>query len=311
MIPHKIFIYPDYGSEIPENTDVLMISLPLREFYCLNNLKIPSGIKEINMSLNNLESFKNNLKHTSLKNFKCQNNKFRSFNNLPVFPDCLEILNVSLNYIKDLPESFPRGLKVLDLFMNCLEHVCCLSGLEELEELYLSHNKITEITEIPKKLKILFCDHNQLTKLPELPPRIVELDTSYNQLIELPELPKGLKELNASHNQIATIKEFPRSLRIINVSYNMIRVLPPIPDNVKVLNFSSTLIQEVPKVPRSIVELNYDNCPITIDRMKNYLRYLNNLEELSGPHYPIVVEFLNETEDRRFPNSKSLNDLKN
>jgi Leucine-rich repeat (LRR) protein len=97
-------------------------------------------------------------------------------------------------------------------------------------ELNLSNLGLTELPQLPPKLKYLYCYGNQLTELPQLvsedPSTLVCLDCRSNQLTELPQLPPTLMILYCSINQLTELPQLPSTLVYLNCNDNPIQYPP-------------------------------------------------------------------------------------
>jgi protein phosphatase 1 regulatory subunit 7 len=90
------------------------------------------------------------------------------------------------------------NLKILSIQSNRLPSIAGLSSLENLEELYVSHNALTEISGLENnhKLRVLDISNNQIGHLTNLShlPHLEELWASSNQLSSFDEVEKELKD---------------------------------------------------------------------------------------------------------------------
>jgi len=71
-----------------------------------------------------------------------------------------------------------------------------------LEKLYFTDNKVSVISELPKKLKVLKCNNNLIYKIDELPNTLVSLYCSNNKLSKLPNIPPSLTKLICHENDL-------------------------------------------------------------------------------------------------------------
>ena len=139
------------------------------------------------------------------------------------------------NFIQHLLGFEPPSLNLADL------------GLTELPELpsrvrYLdcSNNQLTRLpSELPSGLRILLCSENQLRSLPELPSGLTTLSCYTNQLTSLPELPSGLTTLSCSNNQLTSLPELPSGLTNLYCSNNQLTCLRELPSGIRVLSCSN------------------------------------------------------------------------
>lgn len=102
-----------------------------------------------------------------------------------------------------------------------------ISNISRLEELDLSHNEISEISNIPKKLRVLKVCSNRVSRvyLPKLK-NLHTLELSDNRLISLEGLSelKSLRYLYLDSNFVETLKSlFGLELLELDISYNNIK----------------------------------------------------------------------------------------
>ena len=98
-----------------------------------------------------------------------------------------------------------------------------------LRRLNCSHNQLTKLENLPKKLIRLDCPHNQLTLIKDLPESLIELYCPYNNLTKLENLSRNLKVLDCSDNKLTKLQDFPRSLRTLFCSNNELTRLENLP----------------------------------------------------------------------------------
>lgn len=183
----------------------------------LNNL--PNTLEYIDCSHNNIVYL--DMISEGLKYLNCSYCKLIKLEDLP---ESLEILICNHNNIVSI-DSLPKSLTQLDcnnnqiwgltslpakLFkLNCahnqIKTFVNLDGLNELEYVVLSHNKISGIgLDLSKctSLKILNC--------------------SYNNIHHLPKLSNNLEELYINNNPLNLINELPENLEIIGIDAHLI-----------------------------------------------------------------------------------------
>ena len=147
--------------------------------------------------------------------------------NLTVFPieilslaDSLEILDLSNNQLKTLPEEIKQLTKLKILFAsNNLFEVLpeCLGQCENLEMIGFKANKIKEVPalSLPAKLRWLILTDNLIKRLPDSlgeRPRMQKLALAGNQLSELPANLAQLSNLELIRISANHLTEFPDQL---------------------------------------------------------------------------------------------------
>jgi hypothetical protein len=109
------------------------------------------------------------------------------------------------------------------------------SDFKHLKKINCSHNKITNIVNLPDSLIELNCSYNKISSLPNLPENLIKLYCQYNNIIELNNLPIGLKYLGCSNNDIIFFDYLPNSIEILNISHNPINNFCDLPNSIKKL----------------------------------------------------------------------------
>lgn len=198
----------------------------------------PAGLRELNISKNNLSNLPDNLPDTltSLDAATC------SLKRLPKLPRSLEMLHVAGNELDALPD-MPPGLRGLDARSNKIRGVsAALPGT--LTKLYLSNNPLRVVPRLPDGLTHLHLDGAGLRNLPSLPRELVELSVQDNVLMRLDHvLPSGLKILVASDNPLMELPILPDGLERLSVNSTLVSQLPAVlPANLGYLNISHTQI---------------------------------------------------------------------
>jgi Leucine-rich repeat (LRR) protein len=182
----------------------------------------------------------------------------------------LEILILHHNKInffdnEEFVQFFPR-LKILDFSYNCLKHTPFLQ-YTNIEELYLSENRLHTIVGLPRDLKKLIADTNNISMVQSrLPPLLEIIDLGYNYLhfAGLPMCwPEGLRELHLDRNEIEKFpRNLPDSLEVLTLNENNLTELPSkLPQHLRYLTVNSNRIQYVPMyTQRFTVFLISNNC---------------------------------------------------
>ena len=195
----------------------------------------------------------------------------------------VERLDLGQNKLASLPVDFCKAMPKLqrvNLSRNELESFpLCLINNERLEEVNLSHNKISapshpapDMTTMSVSVTKLDLSHNALTELPKwlsnLFPALARLNLASNNITKLSCSPLELcclKTLNLSRNKI---KEIPKlflrechNLEELNVTDNSLRTLPeslaPFLAKLKILRAAGNKLakEASPFVPRFILAL--------------------------------------------------------
>nr|XP_033332768.1 PH domain leucine-rich repeat-containing protein phosphatase 2-like [Megalopta genalis] len=131
----------------------------------------------------------------------------------------LKVLDLSENYLKEVPENLfvnAKRLDILSLSNNLITTVPDIKGLSFLTKLSLSHNSVNRVENlISSSLEVLNLNHNEISLIIEATfsglPSLKVLDLSENQLESLPfEWAYGLhklESLNLDSNKFATFAD--------------------------------------------------------------------------------------------------------
>lgn len=180
-------------------------------------------------------------------------------------------------------------LKRLDLQRNKLKGIIPLSRLENLEELILSYNLITQIPEEVKlipRLKKLDFSHNDISKLPSFLAEITTLETltiATNQLshVDASVFNKmiNLHELDISNNFVTSLQDLAvDSLNSLKICWNPVSSLPLLSTNLTLLQARGISLNKIPDDISQLVNLR------SLDLNRNGLRDLpiSSLQQLSS-----------------------------
>jgi Leucine-rich repeat (LRR) protein len=149
----------------------------------------------------------------------------------------LEILNISNNAIKKISDNFLKNkkLKILNLSNNALVSIP-KKGYKSVEELVISHNKISELPQDLIQLNFIDFSFNKIKEVPSniFNENILKIFGAYNEIKALPKIQiiknTKLNEILLGFNQIEKLQDnffeiFP-NIKIFDISYNQISVLP-------------------------------------------------------------------------------------
>ena len=123
-----------------------------------------------------------------------------------------------LEYLKD------NGDDIEFIKMDNLYGVIDFSVLKEykrVNHIFLGAGNITEIVNLPEKLKKLECGKNMLSSLKNIPEGIIEIDVSHNVIssIEINNLNK-LEKFNCSSNKLKSLTDIPDSIKELVLDNN-------------------------------------------------------------------------------------------
>lgn len=228
-------------------------------------------LEEVNVESNKLTSLEG--LPLSLKQLNLSDNRLLGDGILFPFPQLLS-LNFRHNRINIYEEDdfvlcFP-SLQVLDFSHNCLRHTSFLSQ-SSVEDLNVSHNRLTILSGLPQTLKQIKAEANQISMIQsKLPPLLTSIHLAYNSLkfAGLPlNWPTMLRELHLDNN---CLEKFPRrlpdSLEILTLNQNNLTELPSqLPTSLQLLSVCSNKLRAVPRFSRKLkVCLLDDNCLLEI-----------------------------------------------
>lgn len=89
-----------------------------------------------------------------------------------------------------------------------------------IEELIISNNQLTDISNLENKFHILKCDNNKITKLPCLYEGLTEFYCNNNNLEELPIIPKSVKILHIQNNNIKLFPKLSNKIEMLRCENN-------------------------------------------------------------------------------------------
>ena len=127
--------------------------------------------------------------------------------------DCIKresrYLDLSNLGLKSLPPRLPAYVNSLHLANNQLEELPpAVLAQQNIIELNISSNQLTQMDEIPNSIIFLDISNNNLTNLPTLPEELRILYMENNQLTEIPSLPETLESINFSYNRVSNFPDF-------------------------------------------------------------------------------------------------------
>lgn len=136
-------------------------------------------------------------------------------------------------------------------------------GMSNVTEIRIGSGEITNIIGLPTSLQTFFCEFNLLTELENLPPKLRVLEIPHNYLVSIDVSKLGqLETLNLSDNKITELKNLPGSITELACDGNELAKLDlqNVP-NLKKLNISNNKITLVENMPEGIFEFKMENTP--------------------------------------------------
>ena len=213
----------------------------------------------------------------------------------------------------------PTEIKKMYLIELNIANIYNAKPYVNMTELYICNNNITELINLPNKLRILDCSSNkQLTSLQYLPKSLNTLISNYNniekydklpvnlqlfscnyntKLTQLSHLPNKLKYLYCGFCNITDIEGLPNTINILECNNNNISRFEYLPPNIFIFNCSSNNIEEFKSLPTSLLEFN---CSFNkLHCLNNLPKYITSLICNNNPNlykidkYPINLNELN------------------
>lgn len=213
------FIDKINGSMLPPNLKSLNLSN--NKLITIDLSTFPKTINELKMNNCKLIIIKGLNTCYNLHAFYCSNNNINSFPQLPMnlikfvanncsikefigdFPEDLENVSLNNNLITKFP-NFSNNIITLSMDHNEIEIIDELP--DNLQKLYMGMNSIHIINCcFPTSLEEIWLQHNDLSELPELPNGLVRCDISYNSITEIKYIPGELEEFDVSYNKLSTL----------------------------------------------------------------------------------------------------------
>lgn len=219
-------------AEIPDLTMFRIEELDIQGNRLFAIEGLPPMLKTLNCSHNSILGDGLSQPLLSLEDLDIQHNRINIFDN------------------EEFVQNFP-SLKRLNISHNSLKHTSFLLETQ-IEEVYLSQNRLLLISGLPQTLKKLIADTNKISMVQsKLPPLLEQIDLPYNELrfAGLPMAwPSNLRELHLDHNAIEKFpRKLPDSLEILTLSENRITHLPEVlPESLQILIVSSNRIRFLP-----------------------------------------------------------------
>jgi uncharacterized repeat protein (TIGR01451 family) len=193
---------------------------------------------------------------------------------------CSQIINATTVNLYNLNIYDLTGIVYFDNLINLSCTFTQLSNLPELpgklKTLDCSDNNLLNINSLPDSLEIFWCMNNQLTSLPSLPNNLYQLRCNNNQLDILPILPNSLNLLGCFFNQLISLPNLPDSLQYLDLYSNQITNLPQLPSTLLRLSCENNQLTSIPALPNTLTELSCSNNFITsLPTLSNNLVKLN------------------------------------
>lgn len=198
-----------------------------------------SGLKKLDLTSNQLTSLS-----SEISNFYQLRELLLADNRLTAIPDeygyieCLETINLARNELTYLP---PSNYFVVNFYLgyNDLEALPDMTGMEYIQELYISGNKrlghLPDYVFTLNSLVKLYANNIGLTQLPseiQSLSNLEVLDIANNALTSLPEELSGasqLRALDVSNNQLSTLPDSLGNLweiQVLDASHNQLSSVP-------------------------------------------------------------------------------------
>lgn len=281
-IKHEIFVGLNVLITLKLNNNLLE-TIPWELFNPLNKLEnVDLQNNRISVLPNKLFAFNNYLKIVNLAK-----NRISTVEQLSVFSDSIEYLNLTNNKLHYLNFTLPSSLLCLDLSSNLINSVYNLSffNTTNIKEIHLNNNVLQSIpSDLFKQLNNINYINLQDNNIVVLPKRLfnfnissnLTLNLSNNSITSLSEdtfPPHGITNLYMQHNKLKKINyKLPSSLLYLNLSSNLIQAIENHSLNkltsLQSLWLSNNLLKELPpgyfKTLKSLQNLYLSNNRLTL-----------------------------------------------
>lgn len=187
----------------------------------------------------------------SLKEYNISFNKLISIDQNCI-PDSIEALDVSNNYITEIPEELFKFnmLKILYIHNNQIQRIPKSIESSNIKKINISMNLLRELPDnLPHSLQLLNVSFCKLTSLPqslETLEHLNEIVISHNEIDNIPLIP-NLKVFRATHNKFASLPNFSYSIETIDIAFNKLTAIEnnPFP-HLEEADFSHNNITSIP-----------------------------------------------------------------
>ncbi len=151
-----------------------------------------------------------------------------------------------------LLNSYDISIKSLDITNKNITGLLDLKRFNKLKKLICSHNKITEIINIPKTLKYFDCSYNIIEELIEISGDLEYFNCKKNPLIKL-YYPFNIKP-----------KSYPETLKYLSFGDNFNHTINNLPNSITNLTFGrySKFNQYIDNLPTTITNIIFNNTNI-------------------------------------------------
>ena len=169
---------------------------------------------------------------------------------------------------KKLLNKFDYNTIFLNISNKNIKGVLNLSGFDKLIELNCSNNEITEIINIPERLKYLNCSFNKITKLIDLTDYYLSrINYKKNPLKELryplsvkpKKYPSGLTHLTFCNNYNQSINKLPYTLTHLTFGNDFNQPIDNLPNSLINLILGDNFNQQIDNLPNSLINLTLNN----------------------------------------------------
>ena len=156
-----------------------------------------------------------------------------------IFPENLQILNLSNMNLEYIPDNLPKNICGLVLSDNRIKILGNLP--ENIYTLDISNNLIENIDKVSNNIEYLYCSDNKIKEINNLPEKLNLLDCSSNKLVHISYLPESLKNFTCNFNPgLGVLPDFPVGLGRLCLYGLKLKYLPKLPKYCSVFCFLET-----------------------------------------------------------------------